>query len=139
MTVQDIQLDVSQLQQVYKFVDQVPSSRTKRNMNRDFSDGSYMADIIKFYLPATHKKMFDQHNYVSTSTQHVKKSNWDLLNKKAFSKLGSAAFLIGDDLIDALITAKVGAIEMVLFQTKLAMEQFNQDPPPPIQLKKDYV
>lgn len=138
LTVQDIQLDVGQLQQVYKFVDQVPSNRTKRNMNRDFSDGSYMADVIKFYLPPTHKKMFDAHNYVPTSTLYVKKSNWELLNKKAFSKLGSAAFLVGDDMIEALISARVGAIEMVLYQTKLAMEQFNSDPPQPIQLKREY-
>ena len=54
------------LQQVYLFVDKVPSDRVKKNLNRDFSDCSYMAELIKFYLPASHKRLIDVHNYVPT-------------------------------------------------------------------------
>ena len=59
-------LDVDQLKGVYKFVDEAPSNRVKKNLNRDFSDGSYMAELLKFYLPPTHKCIVEIHNYVPT-------------------------------------------------------------------------
>jgi len=49
--VRDEPLNDSQLQIVYNFVDKMPSNRVKRNLNRDFSDGSYTAELIKYYLP----------------------------------------------------------------------------------------
>lgn len=61
-------------------------------MNRDFSDGSYMAEIIKHYLPNTHKAIIDTHNYIDTSNLTTKKGNWEFLNRKVFQKLGSASF-----------------------------------------------
>ena len=61
--VTDYKLTDKDLQTVYTFVDEAPSKRIKRNLNRDFSDGSYLAELIKHYIPASHKKLIEIHNY----------------------------------------------------------------------------
>ena len=47
------------LQVVYNWVDEIPLSRPKRNISRDFSDGVLLAEIIKHFMP----KLVDLHNY----------------------------------------------------------------------------
>ena len=47
------------LQTVYNWVDEIPLSRPKRNISRDFSDGVLLAEIIKHFMP----KLVDLHNY----------------------------------------------------------------------------
>ena len=81
-------LDETELQQVYHFVDKVQISKTKKNLNRDFADCSIMAEVIRHYLPNTHKGMIEIHNYVSSSQVQIKLQNWKLLNKKFLAKLG---------------------------------------------------
>jgi len=44
-------LTEEEYQIVYQFVDSVPISRTKRNLNRDFADASLMAEVIRHYFP----------------------------------------------------------------------------------------
>ena len=39
------------LEAIYTWVDAVPVSRPKRNIQRDFADGSLLAQIIHYYLP----------------------------------------------------------------------------------------
>ena len=53
------ELTEDDLQIIYNWVDEIPLSRPKRNIARDFSDGVLLAEIIKHYLP----KMIDMHNY----------------------------------------------------------------------------
>ena len=60
-------LDENDLQQIYHFVDKVQISKTKKNLNRDFADCSIMAEVIKHYLPNSHKGMIEVHNYISSS------------------------------------------------------------------------
>jgi hypothetical protein len=52
-------LNEDQLQEVYHWVDDVPLSRAKRNIARDFSDGVLVAEVVKHFLP----KEIDLHNY----------------------------------------------------------------------------
>ena len=47
------------LQIIYNWVDEIPLTRPKRNIARDFSDGVMLAEIVKHYLP----KLVDIHNY----------------------------------------------------------------------------
>ena len=49
------ELTQEQFHEVYVFVDQVPISKIKRNLNRDFSDGSLAAEVIRYNLPQNHK------------------------------------------------------------------------------------
>lgn len=109
---------------MYKFVDNMPTTRVKKNLNRDFSDGCYMAEITKYYLPPPHKNTIELHNYVSTNQQKVKRSNWQMLNRKVFSKLGKGSFIIDDDHIEKLITIQPGALETVLYELKKSIDLF---------------
>ena len=61
------------LQAVYGFVDNVKLSKTKKNLNRDFSDCRLMAEVIKHYLPISHKGIVEIHNYVATEKISIKK------------------------------------------------------------------
>lgn len=100
---------------MYVFVDQVPISKVKRNLNRDFADGSLAAEVIQHYLPPSHKGLIQVHNYVSTNQLSKKRSNWQLLNKKVLQKLGKrAGFSLNDNEIEGIITAKYGFVEKAL-------------------------
>ena len=53
------QLTEEDLQVVYNWVDEIPLSRPKRNISRDFADGVLAAEIVKHFLP----KLIELHNY----------------------------------------------------------------------------
>ena len=44
----DIKLDETLLHDLYSWIDQIPLSRPKRRIERDFSDGGFCRMIIKF-------------------------------------------------------------------------------------------
>lgn len=44
-------MDEEQLREVYEMVDNIPFTRTKKNINRDFSDAVMMAELIQYYKP----------------------------------------------------------------------------------------
>lgn len=69
-------LDEDTLQQIYTWIDEIPLSRPKRNITRDFSDGVLVAEIIKHFVP----KLIDLHNYAAASSTAQKTENWNLLS-----------------------------------------------------------
>jgi len=44
-------LDDRELQRIYSWVDEIPLSRPKRSITRDFSDGVLMAELVHHYFP----------------------------------------------------------------------------------------
>jgi len=60
-------MPMEDLQRAYYFVDAVPLNKVKRNLNRDFSDCSLMAKVIRHYLPASHKCIIEVWNYVESN------------------------------------------------------------------------
>ena len=72
------------LQIIYNWVDEIPLTRPKRNIARDFSDGVMLAEIVKHYLP----KLVDIHNYSQAHSLSQKTYNWNTLNVKVLKKLG---------------------------------------------------
>ena len=44
---------------VYNWVDEIPLSRPKRSIARDFSDAVLVAEMVKHFLP----KLVEMHNY----------------------------------------------------------------------------
>lgn len=60
------------------------NSITYKNINRDFSDGVLVAQLIKKLYP----KIIDLHNYQSGNSFQIKLQNWQTLNVKVFSKIG---------------------------------------------------
>lgn len=65
-------------------VDNLPLSRPKKNINRDFADGVMMAEVIHHYSP----KLVSLHNYPSANSLSKKIENWNTLNLKVFKRLG---------------------------------------------------
>lgn len=62
------ELSEEEMQQIYNWVDEIPLSRPKRNIARDFADGGIianidylvmLAEIIKHYAP----NIVELHNY----------------------------------------------------------------------------
>ncbi|GBG34270.1 Sperm flagellar protein 1 [Hondaea fermentalgiana] len=68
-------LSDEQLQDLYTWVDQVPLSRQKRNIARDFSDGVLFAEVIQHY----HPKLIDIHNYSPANSLGQKMYNWETM------------------------------------------------------------
>jgi hypothetical protein len=53
------EIDEEELQLIYNWVDEIPLSRPKRNISRDFGDGVLMAEIVKHFCP----RLVEIHNY----------------------------------------------------------------------------
>ena len=81
-----MELTPDYLDEVYRWIDSVPLSRPKKNIARDFSDGSQMAKIIEYYLWPNQKQIIQVHNYIETFSIHIKQDNWDRLNSKVLIK-----------------------------------------------------
>ena len=101
-----------ELHGLYQWVDEIPLSRPKRNIARDFSDGVLVAELIYHYLP----RLIDLHNYSSASGVTQKLYNWQTLNDKVFRRLG---FSLGQRERENTANCKPGAIERVLKLVKV--------------------
>jgi hypothetical protein len=110
-------MDVSEdeLQGLYTWVDEIPLSRPKRSIARDFSDGVLVAEIVAHYFP----KYVELHNYSSASSLTQKIYNWNTLNQKAFRKMNFSASKTD---FEAICNCAPGAIErfLKLLQVKIA-------------------
>ena len=82
-------INEEEMQEVYNWVDEIPLSRPKKNIARDFSDcGKFelffilffsivlVAEVVKHFLP----NMIDLHNYSNAHSIQQKTYNWNTLN-----------------------------------------------------------
>lgn len=95
------------LQKVYNWVDEIPLSRPKKNISRDFSDGVLFAEIINAFFP----RLVEMHNYSSANSYSTKMYNWNTLNTKVLKKF---SWQIHRQDLDDIIKTTPGAIERVL-------------------------
>jgi len=95
------------LQIVYNWVDEIPLSRPKRNIARDFADGVLAAEIVNHFFP----RLVEMHNYSAASSVDKKQYNWQTLNTKVLKKIGHQ---IHPQDVDDITCAKPNAIEKVL-------------------------
>lgn len=107
-----------ELQKLYNWVDEIPLSRPKRNISRDFADGVLFAEIVNHFFP----RIIEMHNYSAANSNAQKLYNWNTLNSKVLKKLG---YQIHQQDLDDVIKASPGAVERVLlvFQDKIAQYQ----------------
>ena len=108
-------MDDETLQRLYTWVDEIPLSRPKRNISRDFSDGVLVAEVVAHYAP----RVVELHNYSAANAMSQKMYNWTTLNSKVFRKLG---FQIPKILMEKVARCRQGAVEevLVILQKKLA-------------------
>ncbi|XP_027701928.1 sperm flagellar protein 1 isoform X4 [Vombatus ursinus] len=112
-------VDEEVLHQLYLWVDNIPLSRPKRNLSRDFSDGVLAAEVVKFYFP----KMVEMHNYVPANSVQQKINNWIHLNRKVLHKLN---FSVPEDVIQKIAQCSPGVVELVLIPLRQRLEEKKQ-------------
>eukprot|EP00758_Cryptobia_borreli_P010020 Tbor_TRINITY_DN5529_c1_g14::TRINITY_DN5529_c1_g14_i1::g.12968::m.12968 len=114
-----IPLSEEDLHDLYLWVDSIPISRPKRNIARDFSDGSCVAEIVKHFF----SKLVDLHNYSPANGIPGKISNWNTLNTRVFRKL---YFEVPDEEIRDITAAVPGSIERFLRALRTKINQIQQ-------------
>jgi len=106
-----------ELQKLYTWIDEIPLSRPKRNIGRDFADCVLVAEVVSHYFP----KIVQLHNYSAANSTPQKLYNWNTLNGKVLRKLG---WQISKDDIEGIIMAKPGSIERFLHQLQFKMAKY---------------
>ncbi|XP_034041142.1 sperm flagellar protein 1 [Thalassophryne amazonica] len=110
------ELSEEELQDLYAWIDKIPLSRPKRHITRDFSDGVMAAEVVKYFFP----KLVDMHNYIPANSTQQKLSNWNLLNRKVFSKLN---FNVPEEKVKKITLSTAGVIEPVLNALREKLDQ----------------
>ncbi|GMI46048.1 hypothetical protein TrCOL_g13591 [Triparma columacea] len=106
-----------ELQKLYTWIDEIPLSRPKRNIGRDFADCVLVAEVISHYFP----KIVQLHNYSAANSTPQKLYNWNTLNGKVLRKLG---WQISKEDIENIIMSKPGSIERFLHQLQFKMAKY---------------
>jgi hypothetical protein len=115
-------LNPFELEELLKWIDSFPLSRSGRKLCRDFSDGVLLAEILKFEFP----KLVDLHNYTSCNGKNGKMKNWNTLNRKVLRKLSVQLNAIE---IEKLARAEINFIEEFLFNvmSKVKLVKMSQE------------
>ena len=66
----------------FLLVDEIPLSRPKRSITRDFSDGVLMAEVVHHYFPKLVESKFNRIKYIIL---HYKKSIYMLLDSSDYN------------------------------------------------------
>ena len=110
-----------ELQRLYTWVDEIPLSRPKRNIARDFSDAVLTAEVVHKF----HPKLVELHNYNQANSVSQKQYNWQTMNKKVFKKLG---FQLSKQEIDDIVHCKPQAVERTLIRVQKAVARYKGRP-----------
>lgn len=114
-----IPLTEEDLHELYLWVDEIPLSRPKRNIARDFSDGICVAEIVKHFFP----KLVELHNYAPANSTGQKMANWNTLNARVFRKLH---FEVPAEEVRDITSAVPGAVERFLRALRTKIVQIKQ-------------
>eukprot|EP00037_Helgoeca_nana_P001290 m.26106 g.26106 ORF g.26106 m.26106 type:complete len:263 (-) comp11650_c0_seq2:189-977(-) len=109
-------MDEYDMQDLYSWIDELPLSRPKRHIARDFSDGVLAAEIVNQFKP----RLVDLHNYQPANSVAQKITNWTTLNNKVFKKIG---LTVPPNVINGVASQKPGVIEVVLNNMRLKLQQ----------------
>ena len=110
-------LDDETLQVLYTWIDEIPLSRPKRNIARDFSDGVLVAEIVHHFIP----KLVEIHNYSAANSVTQKKDNWSTLQRKVLARL---EYKVSDDMVDGVCKCRSGAIEVFLINLRNKIDKY---------------
>ncbi|MBN3274826.1 SPEF1 protein, partial [Polyodon spathula] len=107
------------LQELYAWIDQIPLSRPKRNIARDFGDGVMAAEVVKYFFP----KLVDLHNYIPANSTQQKLSNWGTLNRQVMKVFSKFNFHVPEETVKKIILSTNGVIETVLCTLRDRIEE----------------
>ena len=121
-----------EMQEVYNWVDEIPLSRPKKNIARDFADCGksslhnfsnfvtftvLVAEVVKHFLP----HLVELHNYSGAHSIQQKTYNWNTLNTKVLKKLH---YQISPGEIKDLVEMVPETIEKVLFTLRFKISDY---------------
>lgn len=107
------------MQRLYQWIDEIPLSRPKRNIGRDFSDGVLAAELVAHFFP----KLVELHNYSAANSVSQKTYNWNTLNQKVFKKMG---FQISKGDMEGVCGCTPGVVERVLRLLQLQISKIKE-------------
>lgn len=112
------ELDEHVLEELYTWIDEIPLSRPKRELKRDFSDGVLVAEVVKHF----HPNLVELHNYSSALAVNKKLINWHILNRKVFKRMG---FEVNEDVIKNVVNCQPFAVEQLLLLLRRKIQQMS--------------
>jgi hypothetical protein len=104
------------VQRVYNWIDEIPLSRPKRSISRDFADGLLAAEVCHYFFPGR----VDLHNYSAANSLDQKRYNWNTMNVKVLKKLG---YMVHPSDIERVVKVEPGAVERVLAQMMTFLQE----------------
>merc|ERR1711988_316256 len=107
------------MQRLYQWIDEIPLSRPKRNIGRDFSDGVLAAELVAHFFP----KLVELHNYSAANSVSQKMYNWNTLNQKVFKKMG---FQVSRTDCEGVCNCSAGVVEQVLHTIQLQITKIKE-------------
>ncbi|XP_053663359.1 sperm flagellar protein 1-like [Anopheles marshallii] len=117
-----IQLSVQEITEVYRWVKQFNLSKEIKNINRDFTDGVLVAEILKHLYP----KLVDLHNYTRCNATRNKLDNWQTLSRKVFHRMN---IYLDDEMMADLASGTNGMLEVLLYEV-MAKYSLEHNPRP---------
>uniref|UniRef100_A0A8C7YHK2 Sperm flagellar 1 n=1 Tax=Oryzias sinensis TaxID=183150 RepID=A0A8C7YHK2_9TELE len=115
------ELNDEEQQDLFAWIDKIPLSRPKRNISRDFSDGVMAAEVVKHFFP----KLVDLHNYIPANSTQQKLSNWNVLNRKVFSRLD---FHVPEETLNKIVLSTSGAVVPALSALREKIDKKLENP-----------
>lgn len=116
---QTMELSEDDLRSIYAWVDEIPLSRPRRSIARDFSDGCLLAEVVAHYFP----HMVELHNYSQANSLQQKTYNLTTLNNRVLRRLG---YQMTEVETDDVSKAVPGAIERVLHTLQLKIARYRE-------------
>ncbi|KAJ3069063.1 Sperm flagellar protein 1 [Podochytrium sp. JEL0797] len=113
----DVALSEGDIANLLAWIDEIPISKPKKNITRDFSDGVATAEVVNHFCP----KLVELFMYSPANAVSQKMYNWNTLNQKVFRKLG---YLAQPDLISCVVANKPGYIEYLLFELRHKIDAY---------------
>ncbi|KAJ3013903.1 UNVERIFIED_CONTAM: Sperm flagellar protein 1 [Siphonaria sp. JEL0065] len=130
----NITLSEEDIASLLAWIDEIPISKPKKNITRDFSDGGdpdeydfnqdlnprhsvATAEVIHHFCP----KLVELFMYSPANAVSQKMYNWNTLNQKVFRKLG---YLAQPELISCIVANKPGYVEYLLFELRHKIDAY---------------
>lgn len=112
-----MELDDQLLQDLYAWIDQIPLSRPKKRVEKDFADGVMVAELIKYYFPS----WVDLHNYPTANSTQQKLINWGLLNRKVLCRFN---LNVPEPVMRGICLGRTGLVEIFLYNLRTKIDDY---------------
>ncbi len=112
----EMELSDDMLENLYEWIDKIPLSRQKKRIERDFSDGYCVGEIVKHFLP----NLVEMHALTPALNLQQKLANWGVLNSKVFSKFGLNVPL---NITQNICNCRPGYVEVFLYNLRIKIDE----------------